>query len=46
MRQHKLNFSNSPLNKSGEVIRFGGELGESLSSDTVIGVSLLKRTFV
>jgi hypothetical protein len=46
MRQHKLNFSNSPLNNSGEVIGFGGELGESLSPDTVIGASLLKRTFV
>jgi hypothetical protein len=32
MRQHKLNFSNSPLNNSGEVSGFSGELGESLAA--------------
>jgi hypothetical protein len=46
MPQHKLNFSNSPLNNSGEVIGFSGGLGESLSLDTVIGALLLKRTSV
>jgi hypothetical protein len=30
MCQHKLNFSNSPLNNSGEVSGFSGELGELL----------------
>jgi hypothetical protein len=36
--KHKLNFSNSPLNNSGEVIGFGGELRSSSR-----GVSLLTR---
>jgi hypothetical protein len=44
MRQHKLNFSNSPLNNSEEVFEFSGELGGSLSPDTEIGASLLKPT--
>jgi hypothetical protein len=35
MRQHKLNFGNSPLNNSEEVFGFSGEVGESLSPDTV-----------
>jgi hypothetical protein len=46
MRQHKVSFSNSPPNNSGEVIGFSEELGESLSPDTVIGASLLRPTSV
>jgi hypothetical protein len=46
MRQHKSNFSNSPLNNSGEVSGFSGELWESLSPQIAIGASLLRPTSV